>query len=327
MMAIIAGHFVHQTDILSIETGGNLFFSYVFGSGHRIGVNLFLLIGTWFLVESNFKPERILRLYGQMAFYTISITLIILAVGIPHSTVDVIRCMMPFSLRPVWFGSAYIALLLLIPFLNATIRVGGKRVVVILFVLMSVFSTITPTLWDNFICALAWFSFIYLAMYVIKPYIQKASLNKWLVLGMGLLLYLVLAYFEYKGLYIAIQYIDDYKSIPNLIISLCLFYFFTRIDIGANNVINWLAASVFAVYIVHQTPSFKDYLWESIYHTSSWIGTDHFIINAIGVVLITFFSITLIDRMRIRWVESMWINSRIYKWLDATITKFYKDVL
>lgn len=128
MLAIIAGHMAHQTEILMGTTGERLLFSYIVGSGHRIGVNLFLMIGTWFLVDSSFKAERIMKLYGQMAFYTIGISITILLLGLPHTNVDIIRCFMPFTLRPVWFGSAYIALLLLIPFLNYMPRSGGGQI-------------------------------------------------------------------------------------------------------------------------------------------------------------------------------------------------------
>ena len=128
MLAIIAGHMTHQTEVLNCTSGGQLLLSYIVGSGHRIGVNLFLLIGTWFLVESCFKVERVLKLYGQMAFYTISISVVILVLGLPHSNVDIVRCFMPFTLRPVWFGSAYIAMLLLIPYMNYIPQSGGGQI-------------------------------------------------------------------------------------------------------------------------------------------------------------------------------------------------------
>ena len=125
MLAIIIGHLVHQTEILQVNSGRNLLFAYILGSGHRIGVNLFLLIGMWFAVDSSFKAERVTRLYLQMAFYTIGISIIILILGLPHTNLDIFRCFLPYTLRPVWFGSAYISLLLLIPFMNCLPRHGG----------------------------------------------------------------------------------------------------------------------------------------------------------------------------------------------------------
>lgn len=327
MLAIIAGHMTHQTEVLNCTSGSQLLLSYIAGSGHRIGVNLFLLIGTWFLVESSFKAERILKLYGQMAFYTISISVVILLLDLPHSDVDIIRCFMPFTLRPVWFGSAYIAMLLLIPFMNHIPQSGGgKFMVMILFVLISAFSTITPKMWDNYICSFVWFAFIYLAMRQLKTSIQSFHANKWVVLSLGFFLYIVLAYGEFKDVPIAKQYIDDFKSVPNLLISLCIFYFFIRLDVKTSKCINWFAGSAFAVYIVHQTPNFYEILWNKVYQVSSWIGSDWFILYLFTYVLLTYIWIVLFDQVRKKLLEPIWVNSHVYSFFCRRIADSYKEL-
>ena len=282
------------------------------------------MIGTWFLVDSSFKAERIMKLYGQMAFYTIGISITILLLGLPHTNVDIIRCFMPFTLRPVWFGSAYIALLLLIPFLNYMPRSGGGRfMVIILFLLISVFSTITPKIWDNYICSFVWFCFVYLAMRQFKYTVQSLQINKWLVLLIGISLYAILAYCEYLDIDISKQYLDDYKSVPNFFISLCVFYFFTRVNIGTNKVVNWLAGSAFAVYIVHQTPNFYYILWNDIYQTPLWIDSDRYPLYLVSCVFFTYIWISLIDQIRKKLIEPLWLKSRLYVYLTGKIISCY----
>lgn len=198
--------------------------------------------------------------------------------------------------------------------------------VMILFVLISVFSTITPKIWDNFICSFVWFAFVYLAMRQYKTSIQSFHANKWIVLSFGIVLYIALAYGEFRGITFAIQYIDDFKSVPNLLISLCIFYFFIRLDIGNNKYINWFAGSAFAVYIVHQTPNFYEILWNNIYQIPSWIGSDWFIWYLFTFVFLTYIWIVLFDQARKNLFEPIWINSHVYIFLNRRIADSYKEL-
>lgn len=326
MMAIIAGHLIHQTCLFQETTGAKMFGVYLIGSCHRIAVNLFLFIGTWFLVESKFKAEKILRLYGQLAFYTIGISVLILAFGLPYTKYCLLQCFVPFLLSPLWFATVYISLLLLIPFLNYIPKAkSGQYMVTLLFLLVSVFSTINQ-MWDNLLCAFAWFAFVYLAMREFKSVILAYKVNKWIVLLLGISMYLLLVWLEFKGVNRAIQYIDDYKSIPNLIISLCIFYFFICTDMGSKKSINWLAASAFAVYIVHQTPNFYEILWNDIYKVSLWIKSDWLIVNVIVYTIFTYIWITLVDQVRKKLVEPLWIKSRLFNYLNKRLSTYYEIV-
>jgi hypothetical protein len=198
--------------------------------------------------------------------------------------------------------------------------------VIILFILISVFSTITPKIWDNFICSFVWFDFVYLAMRQYKTSIQSFHINRWIVLSIGIILYLFLTFCEYKGVTIAIQYIDDFKSVPNLLISLCIFYFFIKLDIGTGKCINWFAGSAFAVYIVHQTPNFYEILWNKVYQVSSWIGSDWFILYLFTFVLLTYIWIVLFDQVRKKLLEPIWVNSHVYSFFCRRIADSYKEL-
>lgn len=52
MLAIVFGHVAAQAFDREILSTGNNNFLLILGSGSRIGVNLFVMIGVWFLTDS-----------------------------------------------------------------------------------------------------------------------------------------------------------------------------------------------------------------------------------------------------------------------------------
>ena len=67
MLAIVSGHLLTQSSLDNV-TGTNHVLALLLGSGVRIGVNVFLILGVWFMVDAKFRAERIVRLYLEVFF-------------------------------------------------------------------------------------------------------------------------------------------------------------------------------------------------------------------------------------------------------------------
>lgn len=66
MFLIIAGHLTSEGGAFSDNTSGvTRDIVILMGSGARIAVNLFIMIGCWFMVDSEFSSKRILKLYSE----------------------------------------------------------------------------------------------------------------------------------------------------------------------------------------------------------------------------------------------------------------------
>ena len=78
---VVMGHFIRQSGLLESEAGANGTINIFLGSGGRIAVNIFLLIGSWFMVDSVFRPAKALKLYLETAFYCIPITILLACLG------------------------------------------------------------------------------------------------------------------------------------------------------------------------------------------------------------------------------------------------------
>lgn len=76
MFLIIAGHLTNQSGILDVQgLTVNKSIAIALGSAFGIADNVFVMIGAWFLVDKEFKTERITKIYIQIATYVIPITI------------------------------------------------------------------------------------------------------------------------------------------------------------------------------------------------------------------------------------------------------------
>lgn len=256
MFFIVIGHFMTQTDALTLLSGSNLLFAQFSGLFLRCATDLFLMIGTWFLIPSEnkincllYKRGGILKLYSQYWFYSVSIFLFVFIFRIPYSKESVIQSFFPFITRNCWFVSQWICLLLVAPYLNSLFCLNQKYVrsiILILFVIFSFYSTIYPKSMDTAMCNFSWFLFVYLFMGYYKLYVHETFyFNKYLSLLIAITLYvgLVGIYSFTQGFLHnqALRFLFDFKTIPNFIICLCIFYFFSHIDIGSVEWINSIA--------------------------------------------------------------------------------------
>ncbi len=294
MLVIIAGHFFNQAHIVEYiqPFSFNQFVSFILCNFHRIAVNLFLMVGCWFMVDSRFEAKRVLRLYSKLFFYTFTLLIFLLTVHAPIKPLEIIKNIFPFCGCALWFVSCYICLLLIFPFLKLITEQTQKvhlNCIIILTSILSGFSLIY-FYWflknDTFYANILWFCYIFILISYLKKYIfNKINLNKYFVLFLSLgffTSFILLKLFSYnlmtlnliwKILYnFSYAAINDIKMIFNLIPALGIFYFFTKLDIKSNKVINYLASSTLAVYIIHQTPGFYNYLWFQIFKVNAIIA-------------------------------------------------------
>lgn len=334
MLMIVAGHFIHQSGLRINSFGVDLYVLAYMGGTARIAVNMFIMLGVWFMVDSQFKAKRILKLYFNVWVLTAGISILLLVFGYSINSYELAKSMFPFIGRVVWFPSTYIALIFLSPWLKKFFglrNVSQKKFLIIVFLLVSTIITIHAPIRmeDNWLDTLCWFVFIYL---LIGYYKQNCSImvNKYLILVIGILLYFVL---ETAQLYSSgiVQkttavFLTDYKTIPNIIISFCFFYFFQHLNIGICRMINYIATGAFTTYIVHQTLPFIHILWFDIYKCEWFYDSDYKIIYSLCVIVSVYSLGLLIERLRVNYVEPVILNTSFFKFLENKIDVFYKNI-
>ena len=71
---IVFGHLFGQGIGLDNLSVLNSIFAHSVGSFSRIAVNLFVMISAWFMMEKEFKAERVLKIYAQTWSYSVGLT-------------------------------------------------------------------------------------------------------------------------------------------------------------------------------------------------------------------------------------------------------------
>lgn len=119
MLLIVAGHFYYQTSDHHQEGG---FLIILLSSGSRVAVNLFLMIGVWFMVDKKIESRRLFKIWNTVWFWSVLLTMAVVLLGVKVSFYNCITAFSPVLFYKLWFASVYFVLLLLSPLLEIFCR-------------------------------------------------------------------------------------------------------------------------------------------------------------------------------------------------------------
>lgn len=311
MCMVIMLHYLGKGDLLpdmSIEMGINEYVAWIMESLSIVAVNVYVLISGYFLVESGFRPGKIVRLILQVLFYTILITVLSLAFGIIELSdlgiYNLIVQLFPFQLEQYWFMTSYLVFYILSPVLAMGVKNLSKKhlqVVIIAFVLfMSVEKSILPVqiVFDKRGYDALWF----ICLFLVAAYIRLYGI-KWLEKkGVCIALYLggcALAFVENMALSVVYEKTGElahlfrtpyhYNHIWVLLASVGLFSFFLKVKIqdgGFSKVICAIAPYTLGVYLLHEHIYVK-YLWPK------WLGAGS-VENPVMLVLMALLAVVIV---------------------------------
>ena len=96
-----------------------------------VPVNCYVLVSGYFLVQSPWKPGRIVTIAGQLLFYSLLVPAVLLCIGaVPFGSLTVydwLNYLLPVETEHYWFGTAYLLMYVFAPFLAAGVRAVQKR--------------------------------------------------------------------------------------------------------------------------------------------------------------------------------------------------------
>ena len=331
MLLIIGDHLTGQSGIADYATLPSSFAFCLIGCGSRIACSVFVLIGGWFLCEQPYKTRRPLSLWLSLWLYTVPVTLLCKLAGLDVSWGALRWAAFPASTRQLWFISDYLLLLLCVPLLNRLLRGLSRPAHRGLLAVLAVPLIVYPTLFgeNGAVSDTAW---MFLYEYLLIAYLRRWPDNRLahllqhraaalgLGLGLPLLNTILRAVLETRGLTDgkAFQYMAYYRTalgaLPGLLAALALFHFFKNLDLGSNRFINGLAGTTLGVYILHQVPVLRDFLWNGIFHAQAHHGSAAY---TLLVIVLTFAGCAAIDTLRTRFIMQPLQRSRAFTALCA----------
>lgn len=334
MFLITARHYLGYSGV--IDTIGfssvNGVLANVLSAFTTTAPNLFVLISGYFLVNSNFKLNRVIKIWAETFFYSV----LFFAVGLLLNRGDfgvsaLVFAFLPFISRHYWFSVAYIALVAVSPFLNKMIKVLSEKehrlIVIAGGILLSGWTTIvyfSQGVVTGGNRGLLWFMYMYLVGAYINLYKEKIKVNAInIILSLVSFLILVL----YSPLVARIAFLKNFPvksddSIFSLILSITLFVIFLNIKIQNNMVKKTLVAfatSSFGVYLIQENCMIRYYLWKDIVNANEYAKSGMLFV----ILLLCFIALLLLSFV----CEKMFsfVYNKCYIKLEKIIVKVKKN--
>ncbi|RSX55535.1 Acyltransferase [Bifidobacterium dolichotidis] len=323
-MIIAHHHVIHNvTDVCSLSSPVVSDFYLCLQVLGKIGVVIFFLISAWYLCDekmTNIKKNylRIFTLEKQLFFYSIALssgTLLIhhFVKSFPSlSTSLAIKSVIPVWGEIWWYCTAYVAFLLFCPFVTRSLVMIGQRLhfylVLLLTVTWGVIYGLTPltylgVLGDSFVFFIILYSFVaYIKWYGLVPNERQSWILA--IFGCSVLIACIICGGILKkvtgiGLFEKIQVgFAGSGKLPVILAALGIFFIaINKKHLWHNKIVNSIAASTLAVYLIHEYPTIRMFLACQFdigkLTVSSWAP-----LVSIGIVLGIFVVCTAIDYVR-----------------------------
>ena len=322
MLMIVAHHYVVNSGLINcIDAQSTLrfqdYFLLLFGWGGKTGINCFVLITGYFMCTSNITKKKLVKLLGEVYFYTVGLWCIFFFTGYEMFSIKgFLKMIFPFFTVADNFTGCFLLFYLLIPFLNKLIHALREKehfLLVIWCLAVYVFlpSFVKANVVFNYV---TWFSVLYVIASYIRLYPKKWFGNikvTGLIAGAFLLLswssVIVLATLSRmigKNVGICYFLVSDSNKVLALATAISEFLFFKNLKIGYRREINTIAAATFGILCIHaNSDTMRRWLWVDVCNNVGAYQGGNVIIHAVVSVVIIYAVCTIIDTIRIRLIE------------------------
>lgn len=317
ILMIIGHHFAIHSQIAfpSVSVTFNRFLVHCFDLGGKIGVDVFVLISGYYLIRAEkLRISKVWKLWGQLFFYSAGLYLLCSATGIFQSDhFPFYQALLPLHSDIWWFATTYFLLYLLTPLLNLLLNSLSRHRYRILLAVSTTLCCLFPTFLRHSITGeLGWFLYLYcLAGYLRLYGSEFPGSSRACLMAAGLFMVLNLAWallcdllgtFR-PGLEVYATGFFGMDQLPILVTSLFLLLGFLRLEMDYIPWVNQLAKSCFGVYLIHDSPYIRYWLWNTLIPGHSWADSPYLGLYALSAFTAVFVVCSAIDLIRIAAVE------------------------
>jgi len=291
----------------------NFYITYLLESAFIVGVNCFVLITGYFMIEKkSMSMNRVIELLIIMLFYALVFYLFSLSIGlIQWNAKELLKTMTPFFYdNRRWFIKTYIILYMLSPFLNIVINTldqkNYKILLCILLILFSVWPSFFPGAPSN---DYGYGIITFVILYAIGGWLRKyyhADSSKTFYLA-GFIISALLTFSSSVITYsmFGISRAWGYNYIFNMTGGICLFLFFSKLKIDSRAV-NYIAQFSLGVFFIHSDYSLKTLINNIILRCQDFYYSPFFILHALGSIMALYAVSVPIDIGRNFLFERFW---------------------
>lgn len=267
-------------------------------------VNVFILISGWFGIRPTIKG--FCNFIFQCLYFIVGIYLIMLMMGKAPVNAREIMGLVGLTTDD-WFIKSYIGLYILSPVLNAFIENTTRKQLGITLITFYCFQTYFGTLRSALFICDGYSTFSFIGLYLLAHYLKLygkaiAKYGLYIYIGSSVINSMIFYLLNEFGIGISL-----YNYITPFVVtgSAGLLLFFSTIRINTNKVINWIAKSCFAVYLLHTNFHINQQLY---YDNIKLIYTDFSgllcLVCILCLIILVFITAILLDQPR-RWMWNL----------------------
>jgi surface polysaccharide O-acyltransferase-like enzyme len=303
MILIVAHHYVvHGGVYTSTNNPTNELIVQFLLYGGKLGVMIFIIITGYFLIDSSFSFKRLVRLYLQVIFYSITLTILFTYIQVPYVPVvslkDFYQLFFPVVYQPYWFFTSYAVLFLFTPAINAIIKNLDNKNVLFYLGISFLFFTLLPTFLSKNIAFdhTSRFMFYYSIGAIIKRFEKSIPGHA--------LIYSLLAILVYVGTIVYIHGTDGNVGQWSGLDSFAMIMTGLLSVIGAikvsfhSSILNWVASTTFGVYLLHDNIYLRPYIWRYLLKVNEHSLAPDLTQRALLAILVVFLSCVVLDSIR-----------------------------
>lgn len=297
MLMIIGHHIaVHGNYPQPESLGLNDYLIRFFTVGGKLGVNIFVLISGYFMINSTFRIQKLVRLIAQLLFYSIVISLILLISGkVEYSNRFLLNTLFPVSSNKWWFASAYVIVYCLSPYINVMIKNCSERKFIILIFLLIFIQCFVPFIFKaTLLSNVAWFITLYLIAAYIRLYPLKIFNSNKILIPISLVSFILISL-------IKVFLNKDLWEMTNLICLICsvsIFCSFKNFNIPNSVIINSIARTTFGIYLMHDYVLMRSVIWNDLLNCQFHYQLNTFGCFVIVAIIVVFVACMIIDFVR-----------------------------
>ena len=345
MMLIIAHHYVVNSGLTTVifqkPSSWKSIFLLIFGAFGKTGINCFLLITGYFMCKSQITCKKFVKLFLEVIFYNILFYTIFLVAGYTSFTItSFVKSIFPINNIAQNFTGCYLVFFLFIPFLNKLIHSLNQKQHLYLILLCS-FTYIfmgTMPLFNVTMNYVSWYIVLYFIASYIRLYPTKIFNNTklWGILSIISILLLITSIFGCTWIgtklnkFMSYRFAEDSNTFLAVSTAITSFLFFKNIKIKYNKIINLFAASTFGVLLIHAANnSMRKWLWKDVLNNVGMYHSKYMPLHAIGSILGIFIICTIIDILRIKYIETPFFSfwDKHYEKIKNKFLKFENKIL
>lgn len=330
MFLILAHHFlVHNAfDYTTMPVGVlRLLLQLFLESGGKIAVAIFFIISVWFFLEKEQTVKgcfrRVWFFEKEVFFYSVALGILFFlfcrtAIGVR----GLLNSFMPLTQQVWWYASAYAFFLFFLPFLECGLKALGRQghlsLCLIMLLIYGVFSLIPGA---QMVTGVYSFVYMFVLVAAYRWYIEgRHDFHPlpMIALGMAIIAVAVLCsmgLWDFVGKRVGVKYgnfVTDQVRLPVLLVAFGVFLLFQK-KTFYNKVINLIAGSAFAVYLITDYPSSQITLWQGPLNLGTLLDSQWGFFVAFGFLMLIYFGCTAFDLAR----------RQVFK---ATVDRFWGDL-